>query len=150
MRVFRSHQFRRGRSVVLPVRAALLVGVLLSTAACSSGAAPTAAPSGSAGPATPVVVGSLSELADRLGCTGLTPTSDPAYPVVHAQGTCTLAGETATLVLFHTAAELQTWSDSTPRASDVAAVLLGGAWAITFRTRVVGQTAQRRLGGRLV
>jgi hypothetical protein len=146
VRVFASHAVRRSR----PIVAAVLAAVVLSVAGCSSGRDQTVGPTGSGGPATPVAAGSLSELADHLGCTGLAPATDNVEPTAQAQGTCTVAGGTVTLYLFGTADALQTWSDSSVRAPDVAAVLFGGTWAISFPTRDAGQTAQQRLGGRLV
>ncbi|HVQ93636.1 MAG TPA: hypothetical protein VMU51_21545 [Mycobacteriales bacterium] len=147
--MFASRPLRRSRPVCrLPVVAAMLAAVLLSAAGCSSDG--DQSPSGSGGPATPVTVGSLSELADRLGCTGLAAATDIAEPTVQAQGTCTFAGGTATLFSFDTAGELESWSDSTVRPPGVAAILFGGTWAISFPTRDAGQAAQRRLGGRLV
>jgi hypothetical protein len=151
MRVFASRPLRGGRPVCwLPVVAAVLAAVLLSAAGCSSDGDQSASPTSSGAPATPVAVGSLTELADHLGCTGLAPASDIAEPTVQAQGTCTVAGDTATLFIFGTAGDLESWSDSTVRAPDVAAILFGGTWAISFPTRGAGQAAQRRLGGRLI
>jgi hypothetical protein len=136
----------RSRSVVTVVVAA----VVLFAAGCSSDRDQTAGPTGSGGPVSPVAVGSLSELADHLGCTGLAPATDTVEPTVQAQGTCTFAGGPATLFIFATAGALQSWSDSTVRAPGVAAVLFGGMWAISFPSRDAGQAAQRRVGGRLV
>jgi hypothetical protein len=151
VRVFASHPLRRGRPVCwLRVLAAVVAAVLLSAAGCSSDGDQSASPAGVGAPVSPVAVGSLTELADQLDCTGLAPTSDIAEPTVQAQGTCTFAGGTATLFIFRTAGDLESWSDSTVRGPDVAAVLFGGAWAISFPARDAGQTAQRRLGGRLV
>jgi hypothetical protein len=149
--MFAFSPLRRGRPVCRgPVVAAVLAAVLLSAAGCSSDGDQSASPTGSDAAATPVGAGSLTELADRLGCTGLAAASDAAEPTVQAQGTCTFAGGTATLFIFRTAEDLESWSDSTVRGSDVAAILFGKTWAISFPTRVAGQTAQRRLGGRLV
>jgi hypothetical protein len=145
------HPLRRVRPTRwLPVVAAVLAAVLLSAAGCSSDGDQDASPPGSGAPATPVAVRSLAELADQLDCTGLAPATDIAEPTVQEQGTCAVAGGTATLFLFRTAGDLESWSDSTVRASDVAAVLFGGTWAISFPNRDAGQAAQQRLGGRLV
>jgi hypothetical protein len=141
--------FRRPRGA-RPVAAVVLAAVLLPATGCSSAGDQGAGPAGSGAPATPVAVGSPAELADKLDCTGFTPASDIAEATVQAQGTCTFADGTATLFTFGTAANLESWSDSTVRAPGVAAILFGGTWAVSFPTRDAGQAAQRRLGGRLV
>jgi hypothetical protein len=122
------------RVVLVGVAAVLAVG----GAGCSSDDPPE----------SPVSIGSMAELADKLGCDDLAPAAEADGPTVKEQGTCSYEDDKPTLYVFGTPEALTTWTDQV-RGPGVEAVLLGTTWALTFADRPTAESAHRRLGGRL-